>query len=108
MPTKTPLTIAEHEDFGAVLAGIRSELLGRKVRLENGYARTGADGAAARLQQKAISALDDARSELDSRLYREFPHDARPQVYYPAADSALVVRRDDVQRLIMAGTESES
>ncbi|MGW4802957.1 hypothetical protein [Kitasatospora sp. NPDC004272] len=108
MPTKTPLTLAEHEDFGAVLTGIRNEILERKVRLENAYARTGADGAAARMLQKAITALDEARCELDRRLHREHPRQATPATYYPGAGGAMVVRRDDVQRLIMAGADPEN
>ncbi|QKW17888.1 hypothetical protein HUT16_01360 [Kitasatospora sp. NA04385] len=65
MPMKTPLTAAEYEDFGAVLTGVRNEFLERRVRLENAYARTGPDAAAARLLKKAIDALDEARCELD-------------------------------------------
>lgn len=102
MPTKTPLTVAEHEEFGAVLTALRNELLERRVRLHNAHARTGPDSAPANQLGKAIAAIDEARSLLDRCLFRDHPQQARPGIYYPVTPDAVVVRRDDVQALIMA------
>ncbi|WP_345699627.1 hypothetical protein [Kitasatospora terrestris] len=105
MPKK-PLNPGEHQELGAVLAGIRNELLARGVQVASAYARTGPNGAAARRLTAAVNALDDARAELDRQFFREFPETATPQTYYPGHDAAAVVLRGDLQRAIMASPEA--
>lgn len=83
MATKTRLTPDDHTDMGRTLAAIRDELIHRRVRLENAYPRTGTSGLPARKLAAAARALDEARSVLDSALFREHPDTAETTVYYP-------------------------
>lgn len=90
--TKSRLTPEDHADLGATLAAIRDELLQRAVQVANAYPKTAPQ---IRHLNSAVEALDQARSDLDNALARDYPDEFAPSVYYPQDDRGrLVLRRD--------------
>lgn len=80
---KPRFTPEEHAEVGQVLAAIRDELVRRHVQVANAYPRT---SPAPRALVKALNALEEARSALDSALFQEHPEVAQPSVYYPSQE----------------------
>lgn len=80
---KPRLTHGQHADIGRTLAAIRDELTHRTGQLKNAYPQTGPEALPARKVTAATRALDEARSALDSALFREHPDTAETTVYYP-------------------------
>ncbi|MFJ8934211.1 hypothetical protein ACIRL0_00615 [Streptomyces sp. NPDC102365] len=80
---KPRLTHDQHTSLGRTLAAIRDELTHRTTQLANTYPQTGPEALPARKLRAAASALDSARSALDSALFREHPDQAETTVYYP-------------------------
>ncbi|WP_326787854.1 hypothetical protein [Streptomyces sp. NBC_00151] len=83
MTRKQRLSPQQHTDMGRALAAIRDELTHRTTQLANAYPQTGADGFPTRKLRIAARAVDDARSALDSTLFREHPNQAETTTYYP-------------------------
>jgi hypothetical protein len=81
---KSRLTLEQHQDLGRKLAKHRDELQAHTVFLAGAYPRSGPEAVAARKLRAAYKAIDEARSALDSSLFREHPDEASPDVYYPA------------------------
>lgn len=92
MARKTPLTPDEHAELGAALAAIRDDLLRRSVRVAGAYPT---NAPQVRHLNKALDALDSARSALDSALARDHPGAFDTHTYYPGeARPRLAVRHD--------------
>lgn len=81
---KPRLTIDEHRHLGRTLADIRDQLQAHAVALDGAYPRSGPESVAARKLRAAYETLDEARSALESALFREHPAEADPDIYYPA------------------------
>lgn len=90
--TKPRLTHEEHADLGRTLAGIRDELTRRATQLGNAYPQTGPEAAPRQKLTAAVRAIDEARSALDSALFREHPGTADPAVYWPAPEERVAVQ----------------
>lgn len=90
--TKPRLTIEEHADLGRTLAGIHDELTRRIVQLATAYPMTGPEAEPCRKLKAAQSALNGARTRLDSAVFREHPDTAETSVYYPLPEDRSVVR----------------
>lgn len=86
---KPKLTFEEHAEMGLALASIRNELLHRHVQLANAYPRSGQPAVPARKLDAAIGAIDEARSELEDALFREYPETAQTTVYYPQPEDRV-------------------
>ena len=80
---KPKLTFEQHVDMGRALESVRNELQRRHVQLANAYPRSGPEGGPAKKLEAAFKAVNEARSELDSALFREHPDEAETTVYYP-------------------------
>ncbi|MFE4697145.1 hypothetical protein ACFRIC_08645 [Streptomyces sp. NPDC056738] len=83
MTRKQRLSPRQHTDMGRSLAAIRDELAHRFTQLANAYPQAGAEALPARKLRIAARAVDDARSALDSTLFREHPDQAETATYYP-------------------------
>lgn len=80
---KPRLSPQQHTDMGTALAAIRDELARRLTQLRNAYPQTGHESTPARKLASALSAVDNARNDLDSALFREHPAEATTTAYYP-------------------------
>ncbi|MFC9758866.1 hypothetical protein [Streptomyces sp. NPDC056921] len=83
MAKKQKLTVEEHTQLGQRLAVMRDELATLQVQLASAYPRTGPAAAPARNLEKARKAIDEARSDLENALYREYPEQAATTIYHP-------------------------
>lgn len=96
---KPRLTREQHDDMGRTLAGIHNELAHRITQIANAYPRTGAGSEPYRKLTAALSALDAARSALDSAVFAEHPATAETTVYYPhPEDRSVIVPPDGGER----------
>jgi hypothetical protein len=80
---KPRLTLDQHRRLGRLLADLRDELQHHAVTLNNAYPTSGPDAFPAAKLTAAYKAIDEARSALDSALFREHPAGATPTAYYP-------------------------
>jgi hypothetical protein len=82
MTKKTPLTFEQHEELGRTLEQIRNALQTRYVQVANAYPQTGPNSVAVRKLKSALADVNEARSALDSAVFREYPEQAETTVYY--------------------------
>jgi hypothetical protein len=75
----TKLTIEEHRELGAELKTVRSVLMKRSVQVGNTY---GVTAKTHRRIDKALRALEGAKSELENQLFLDHPKEATHGVYY--------------------------
>jgi len=80
---KPRLTVAEHAELGAVLAGISDELTRRYCQIANAYPPAAPQ---VKYLDSACTQLNAVRNFLDNALADEHPaeFDRVPAVYYPA------------------------
>lgn len=93
MTRKPHLTAQEHAELGATLAAVRDELQARFVQVANAYPHAAPQ---VRHLDKALKALESARSALDSALAIEHSDAFDTRTYYPGQHGRprLVVEHD--------------
>ena len=83
---KPRFSFEKHKNTGSKLKRARGELLTLSVEIANSYPHT---AKVCRLANKAVSAIDDLRSELDNQLFKDCPaetsRDEWKDVYYGGA-----------------------
>lgn len=79
--TKPRLTLEEHDELGARLAGLRSELLAMEIQLGRAYPKTGHEAEPAKKMGEARQVLAVALDRLEDRLYDEHPRQATTDIY---------------------------
>ncbi|MFF6794323.1 hypothetical protein ACFY9C_35235 [Streptomyces filamentosus] len=84
---KPRMTFEEHVEMGLGLARLRDELVHRTVQLSNAYPKSGPESVPAQRLEKALNAIDKARSELEDMLYGEHQEQAGTSVYYPQREN---------------------
>lgn len=79
---KGQISFERHVEIGNELKRIRGLLVTLAVEIGNAYPVTGQKGKAYRALGKAYSSIDQVRSELEERMYEEYPQEANTHIYY--------------------------
>lgn len=88
---KTKMTMDEHREMGAYLAGVKEQLIHRYVKIYNSKPKHDSRcGKVCRALKNATDALDKARSELEEMMLEDYPEEMTTRsawnfVYYPSS-----------------------
>ena len=80
---KKGLSFEQHQNIGEELFRIREYIVHLCCEVGNAYPITSKKGKAYRELTKAYKSIDEARSELEEMLFKDFTNQADVHVYYP-------------------------
>jgi len=84
--SKKKMSFERHAEVGDELRRIRGFITKLTVEIANAYPVNGKKGKAFRALRKAEWNIDQVRSELENRMYEDYPQDATTRVYYGGVD----------------------
>lgn len=88
--SKKKISFERHVEIGDELKRTRTFLVTLAVEVGNAYPLTGKKGKAYRALEKAYSSIDQARSELENRMYEDYPQEANTHIYYGESSSSEI------------------